>query len=50
VNATKREKMFERFRRVNPKPTTELKYRSTFELLIAVILSAQATNRVVSPQ
>lgn len=36
--------MFERLRRANPLPTTELKYRTPFELLIAVMLSAQATD------
>ena len=36
--------MFERLRANNPAPTTELKYDSVFELLIAVILSAQATD------
>lgn len=36
--------IFERFKRANPKPTTELVYHSPFELLIAVILSAQATD------
>jgi endonuclease-3 len=36
--------IFKRFRKQNPKPTTELKYYSVFELLIAVILSAQATD------
>lgn len=35
---------FSRLREHNPEPTTELEYRSTFELLIAVILSAQATD------
>src|SRR5210317_2602389 len=35
---------FERLKAIDPKPTTELEYRSTFELLIAVILSAQATD------
>jgi endonuclease-3 len=48
VNATKRAKIFERLQRTNPAPTTELKYRSTFELLIAVILSAQATDKGVN--
>ena len=43
-----REEIFARFQRANPKPTTELKYRSTFELLIAVILSAQATDKSVN--
>ncbi len=36
--------IFLRFRRANPSPTTELIYHSPFELLIAVILSAQATD------
>ncbi|MBL0165038.1 MAG: endonuclease III [Xanthomonadales bacterium] len=36
--------MFTRLREFNPKPTTELDYSSPFELLIAVILSAQATD------
>lgn len=36
--------LFERFQAVNPNPTTELNYHSTFELLIAVMLSAQATD------
>jgi endonuclease-3 len=35
---------FERLKAIDPKPTTELEYQSTFELLIAVILSAQATD------
>ncbi len=39
-----RAEIFRRFARENPKPTTELNYRSNFELLIAVILSAQATD------
>lgn len=37
-------KIFQRFQKANPTPTTELCYRSTFELLISVILSAQATD------
>ena len=40
----KRQEIFTRFRAENPKPQTELKYQSNFELLIAVILSAQATD------
>jgi endonuclease-3 len=44
MNAEKRYEIFSRFRAQNPKPTTELLYRSPFELLIAVILSAQATD------
>lgn len=44
MNKQKRREIFERFRNLNPHPTTELKYQSPFELLIAVILSAQATD------
>lgn len=44
MNALKREAIFARFKADNPKPTTELEYASTFELLVAVILSAQATD------
>jgi len=40
--------MFRRFRHANPEPTTELAYQSPFELLIAVILSAQATDKSVN--
>lgn len=36
--------IFKKFQQINPEPTTELKYQSDFELLIAVILSAQATD------
>lgn len=36
--------MFERLRELNPHPTTELEYTTPFELLVAVILSAQATD------
>ncbi len=38
------QEMFQRLQQLNPKPTTELEYHSTFELLIAVMLSAQATD------
>jgi endonuclease III len=48
MDAKKRQEIFRRFQRANPAPTTELKYRSTFELLIAVILSAQATDKSVN--
>jgi endonuclease-3 len=48
MKAEAREAMFERLRARNPKPTTELEYRNAFELLIAVILSAQATDRSVN--
>ncbi len=44
MNAAKRRAIFERLRAQNPAPTTELEYRTPFELLIAVILSAQATD------
>jgi endonuclease-3 len=48
MNADKRRRIFERLRAANPRPTTELEYRSPFELLVAVILSAQATDRSVN--
>lgn len=44
MNKAKRQEIFERLRSENPSPQTELEYDSTFELLIAVILSAQATD------
>lgn len=44
MNKAKRRAIFERFRAQNPHPTTELHYSSPFELLIAVMLSAQATD------
>ncbi len=44
MNKTKRIKIFEILREINPEPTTELVYSSPFELLISVILSAQATD------
>lgn len=44
MNKAKRRAIFERFRTQNPHPTTELKFHTPFELLIAVILSAQATD------
>lgn len=44
MNKQKITKIFEIFKANNPNPTTELTYSSTFELLIAVILSAQATD------
>jgi endonuclease-3 len=48
MNPVKRGEIFARFARVNPKPATELEYNTPFELLIAVILSAQATDRSVN--
>ncbi|MBL1294306.1 MAG: endonuclease III [Thiotrichales bacterium] len=44
MNKLKRTEIFTRWRANNPKPTTELNYSNPFELLIAVILSAQATD------
>ncbi len=44
MNKDKRIRIFTRLRNENPNPTTELNYNSSFELLIAVILSAQATD------
>ena len=44
MNAAKRYEMFVRFRAANPSPKTELDYTTPFELLIAVLLSAQATD------
>lgn len=48
MNPDKRRLIFERLRSANPRPATELEYRSPFELLIAVILSAQATDKSVN--
>jgi len=44
VNAEKRRQLYERLAKANPNPTTELNYRSPFELLVSVVLSAQATD------
>ena len=48
MNRAKRREIFERLRAASPAPTTELVYRTPFELLVAVILSAQATDRSVN--
>ncbi len=48
MNAIKRAEIFRRLRAGNPAPTTELEYASPFQLLIAVILSAQATDKSVN--
>lgn len=48
MNAAKRQAMFSRFKSLNPHPTTELIYTTPFELLVAVILSAQATDKSVN--
>ena len=44
MNAQKRRQLYERLAKTNPNPTTELKYQSEFELLVSVVLSAQATD------
>jgi endonuclease-3 len=48
VNPQKRYAIFARLRAANPQPRTELTYASAFELLVAVILSAQATDKSVN--
>ena len=48
MNSAKRRAIFARLREMNPHPRTELNYKSPFELLIAVILSAQATDKSVN--
>lgn len=48
MNAEKRLEIYRRLSEAIPEPTTELLHRSTFELLIAVILSAQATDKGVN--
>lgn len=48
MNRQKRIEIFTRWRDANPRPTTELHYRTPFQLLVAVILSAQATDKGVN--
>ena len=48
MNSSKRFEIFSRLKAENPNPTTELVYKTPFELLIAVVLSAQATDRSVN--
>ncbi len=48
MNDVKRREIFSRLKEANPAPRTELQYSSPFELLVAVILSAQATDRGVN--
>jgi len=48
MNPTKRHEIFSRLRAANPHPVTELEYTSPFELLVAVVLSAQATDKGVN--
>ncbi|PTX11245.1 endonuclease III [Achromobacter mucicolens] len=48
MNAAKRREIFARLKAANPTPTTELEYATPFQLLIAVLLSAQATDKSVN--
>jgi len=48
MNKQKRSEIFTRLRAENPTPTTELNYSTAFELLVAVVLSAQATDKGVN--
>ena len=48
MNAVKRHEIFTRLRAANPAPRSELEFNSPFELLVAVVLSAQATDRSVN--
>jgi endonuclease-3 len=48
MNPQKRREIFRRFQQANPNPTTELKYSTPYELLVAVVLSAQATDKSVN--
>ena len=48
MNAAQRAEIFTRLRAANPAPTTELEYATPFQLLIAVLLSAQATDKSVN--
>lgn len=48
MNKTKINQMFSRWQQQNPKPTTELVYHNVYQLLVAVILSAQSTDKSVN--
>ena len=48
MNPARRHTIFSRLRAANPQPASELEYRSPFELLVAVVLSAQATDKSVN--
>lgn len=48
MNQSKRQEIFDRLAKAIPEPTTELKYTTPFELLVAVVLSAQATDKSVN--
>ncbi|HEX6413389.1 MAG TPA: endonuclease III, partial [Burkholderiales bacterium] len=45
MNPQKRREIFRRLHAANPNPTTELRYTTPYELLVAVVLSAQATDK-----
>ena len=48
MNPAKRAELYRRLQAANPKPTTELKYATPYQLLVAVVLSAQATDKSVN--
>ena len=48
MNPQKRREIFERWRAAEPHPKTELVYRTPYELLVSVVLSAQATDKSVN--
>jgi endonuclease-3 len=48
MNASRRREIFQRLRAANPAPTTELRYATPFQLLVAVMLSAQSTDKGVN--
>ncbi len=48
MNAARRQQIYERLRAANPHPTTELAFASPYQLLVAVVLSAQATDKSVN--
>ena len=48
MNQVKRAEIFRRLQAIDPHPTTELEYKTPFELLVAVVLSAQATDKGVN--
>ncbi|NDU88111.1 MAG: endonuclease III [Ferrovum sp.] len=48
MNLSEREQLFQRLQRANPQPTTELIYHTPFQLLLAVLLSAQSTDKGVN--
>ncbi len=48
MNPAKRRAIYETLRKLNPHPTTELEFSTPFELLVSVVLSAQATDKSVN--